>query len=294
METNNLTNTEGAIDPEKSAKAFEDMQEMRVNLQNIPNPAEGVEEEGGFDPEELGGGDNNSGPFDPFNPAGNPFGPAEDDPETEEQKKKAQNAMLRVGINLFDIAQSKLYGNYAMEEPKIFRYEEDEKELLEEAFALLMEIRGWEIKPEYLALGAFVNVNISRFDIAIRRRKENMRNSNAIRTVNKGGVKGLLFTDEPQSNKISSGLVANSGSKPERTNFKVFADGTYQYNWDGSSYAYTNISEDGRGKVNFNDLEEVKKAIAANGWKRIFKAYQLPDDWDAKNGFDKKNIKLDE
>lgn len=92
-------------------------------------------------------------------------------------------------------------------------------------------------------------------------------------------------------------LVNDKNIKGKRTNFKIFSDGTYHYcrQTDTQKAVYVGQNASGRKpeKVDLTNLQHVKEVIAANGWGKLQRAFDLPENWAQSKGIDINNLGLD-
>ena len=197
------------------------------------------------------------------------------------------DAMLKLRFGF----EALLFKEVAMEgEAEDYMPTDFEMELYREVYAPYRDMAAEKIPPGIWILMVEVIITGKRFMHVLKLRKVNIANKKAAKvdTVNPGGtmVQSVSKT-VPFSPAAPKGL---------RTNFKIFADGTYHFcrETDSQKAVYKKQGSQPIEKVDLGNIDHVKQVIHANGWEKLQRAFLLPDNWPQSKGIDIENLGLEE
>ena len=191
-------------------------------------------------------------------------GPSKEDPGFK-NSKDAITVMVSTAIGTADIALKRVFAGLASDDPQNWALTGDEKDELQKMWVPVAELYQPKINPLHMATAATVAILGAKGYTA--------------------HVQGKAKRKRMQSMQVNAGQyiqavtshASTDTSSAERNRFEIHANGRYRYSRNGKDY---HAADDLSAEIpDVSDVEVFKKVLNKNGWKKVQKAYNLPENY---------------
>lgn len=173
-----------------------------------------------------------------------------------------------------------------------YKLTDDEKALYQAVYEPYKNVASKKIPPMVWIIMVEAYCTGRRMMRALKNRRINIKNKQA--------AKVAKSADAP----TPGGSMAQAAAKVvdlhppggKRTKFRIFADGTYMHTRETANKKAVYQAQ-GTGtpeKVDLHNLDHVKHVIRDNGWPKLQRAFDLPDEWLQSKGIDPDNLGIDD